>query len=363
MEYKWMVCVRCFTFNHSSFINDAMDGFCMQETSFPFVCAIVDDASTDGEQDEIRCYLKEHFNLAESSVCRNEENDDCILTFAQHKTNTNCFFAVYYLKENHYSKMRSKAPYLSEWVRVSKYEAMCEGDDYWIDSHKLQRQVDFLENNPDYTMTCNRVKLYSQKVKDIIGEDYCYPQDATVKTKDVIYRTGLFISTCSVLYRRTIKKNYPDYCSKCAVGDYPLQIMAAMKGKIYYFNDPMSVYRIANPGSWTRHQNFKAPDANRIRIIRSRIRMLAGFSKDYPEYRHWFQNKINDEIRRNTPQRTIHEKEYDEFVKAFSDEISHFSLLWRIDFLLRSTKLPFLRRYYKWSGRFFYRFCYNRLYY
>ena len=362
MEYKWMVCVKCQTFNHSSFVNDAMDGFCRQETSFPFVCVIIDDASTDGEQDVLQCYLNNHFDLADGSVFRNEETDDYTLTFARHKSNENCFFAVYYLKYNHYRK-KAKDPYLNEWVHDSKYVALCEGDDYWINSRKLQRQVDFLEKNTDYTMACSRVKLYSEKKKDIVGEDYCYTQDATVKTKDVIYRTGLFISTCSIVYKNTIKENYPDYCWKCAVGDYPLQIMAAMKGRIYYFNDPMSVYRFANPGSWTAHQNFKVPDAQRIKLIKSRIRMLAGFSTDFPEFKHWFQNKINDEIRRNIPERTIHEKEYNDFVKAFSKEISQFSLPWRIDFLLRSTKLPFLRRYYKWSGRLFYRFCYNRLYY
>ena len=62
-EHKYMVRVSCMTYNHASYIEDAMNGFCMQETSFPFVCTIVDDASTDGEQDVIQKYLNEHFVL------------------------------------------------------------------------------------------------------------------------------------------------------------------------------------------------------------------------------------------------------------------------------------------------------------
>ena len=56
--YKWMVRVSCMTFNHHAYIEDAMNGFCMQETDFPFVCTIVDDASTDGEPEVIKKYLK-----------------------------------------------------------------------------------------------------------------------------------------------------------------------------------------------------------------------------------------------------------------------------------------------------------------
>ena len=70
-----------------------MDGFCMQETDFPFVCIIIDDASTDGEQEVIRQYLSEHFDL-ENDVTRNEETDHYRQTYARHKTNPNCYFAV-----------------------------------------------------------------------------------------------------------------------------------------------------------------------------------------------------------------------------------------------------------------------------
>ena len=69
----FMVQVSCRTFNHANYITDAMNGFTIQQTNFPYVCTIVDDASTDGEQEVIRQYLQEHFDLEDKSVVRNEE--------------------------------------------------------------------------------------------------------------------------------------------------------------------------------------------------------------------------------------------------------------------------------------------------
>ena len=73
------------------------------------------------------------------------------------------YFAVVYLKENHYSQKKSKAPYLTEW-EDTKYIALCEGDDYWTDPLKLQKQVDFLERHPDYSLCCHRFKIYHLKI-------------------------------------------------------------------------------------------------------------------------------------------------------------------------------------------------------
>lgn len=149
-KYDWMVYVSCMTYNQAQYIEDAMNGFTMQITNFPYVCAVVDDASTDGEQEVIKNYLDEHFDLEDNNVVQHEETDDYVLTFARHKTNQNCYFAVLYLKYNHYKK-KSKAPYMARWRNNSKYIAMCEGDDFWISPHKLQLQVEWLENHLDYS--------------------------------------------------------------------------------------------------------------------------------------------------------------------------------------------------------------------
>ena len=277
MDNKFLVRVSCWTYNHASYIEDAMNGFCMQGTNFPFVCTIVDDASTDGEPEVIKKYLQVHFDLDNKAVVRHEETDDYVMTFAQHKTNKNCYFAVYYLKYNHYSIKKSKIPYIQEWQENCEYIAVCEGDDYWIASDKLQKQMDFLEEHTDCTMACNRVKLYSVRRDKYVGEDYCRSSDGILDPKDVINRGGLYISTCSMVYKKSVLDGYPDYCEKSGVGDYPLQIMCAMKGNVFYFNDIMSVYRVENSESWMGRQHWDTVSDVRIKDIRSRIQCLRVF--------------------------------------------------------------------------------------
>ena len=139
-----MVTVNCLTFNHAPYIKDTMDGFCLQQTSFPFVCLILDDASTDGEQEVIRQYMEEHFDLENEGVARTEDTDDYHLIFARHKANANCHFAAFLLKYNHHHK-KDKGRYTMEWKKQARYNATCDGDDYWTHPQKLQRQFDLME--------------------------------------------------------------------------------------------------------------------------------------------------------------------------------------------------------------------------
>ena len=156
MEYpKFKVCVRCFTFNQAKYIEDALNGFAMQKTDFPFVCCIVDDASTDGEQEVIKKYMNMHFDYSPNSVSFEKETDYAYIHYAQHKENKNCHFAVLFLKENLYSKNEGnkKFDYISEWRKKCEYEAFCEGDDYWINPDKLHKQVKYMDENPDCGLT------------------------------------------------------------------------------------------------------------------------------------------------------------------------------------------------------------------
>lgn len=150
MEYpKFKVCVRCFTFNQAKYIEDTMNGFVMQQTDFPFVCCIVDDASTDGEQEVIKKYINMHFDYSPNSVSFDKETDYAYIHYAQHKENKNCYFVVLFLKENLYSRNEGykKLEYISKWRDNCDYEAFCEGDDYWIDPFKLQKQIDYMKQH------------------------------------------------------------------------------------------------------------------------------------------------------------------------------------------------------------------------
>ena len=101
MNYpKYKVYVSCMTFNQAKFITDALNGFTMQQTTFPFVCTIVDDASTDGEQEVISKYVEKNFDLDEGSVSFHKETEYAHIKYAQHKNNRNCYFEILYLKKN-----------------------------------------------------------------------------------------------------------------------------------------------------------------------------------------------------------------------------------------------------------------------
>lgn len=314
-----MVTIRCITFNQAPYIRQCLDGFVMQKTNFRFEAIVHDDASTDGTADIVREYSEKYPDIIRPII--ETENQFTIGGFQQ------------------INKM------IDPLIR-GKYLADCEGDDYWIDPLKLQKQVDYMESHPQCTMTCNRSKLYSVKEGKYIGEQYCRKGDGVLNPVDVIYRTGLYISTCSILYRSFIKDNYPDYCIKCKVGDYPLQIMAAMKGEIYYFDDVMSVYRVDNSMSWMGQQQWGTISKDRIEVIKSQVEMFRGFSRDFPQYASVFINKIAQHINCGIPNRHNSRMIIDNYLSFFKKEISGYTLRWKMDMIIQKLRIPLLRRFY-----------------
>ena len=250
--YNYKVCVLCLTYNQSAYIIDTLNGFCMQETTFPFVCTIVDDASTDGEQEVIKRYLQENFDIEDESTVRYKETDDYILTFARHKTNRNCYFAVLFLKYNHYRIQKDKMPYISEWSENVEYHATCEGDDYWIDSHKLQKQVDFLDKNPDYVLCCHETKRYNQNSGEMFFLRHKildkYPEGFSFDSSyDGWEHEGWLTQTLTNLFRANYEgKNI--YMSMTNRYDVIFMFFMKRAGKCFLMPDVMSVYRIHNGG-------------------------------------------------------------------------------------------------------------------
>jgi glycosyltransferase involved in cell wall biosynthesis len=241
---KYMVCVRCLTYNHSAFIEDAMNGFCMQQTNFPFVCIIVDDASTDGEQELIIDYLNNNFDLADRNIFREEETNDFKLVFSRHKSNKNCYFAVLFLKYNHYRRRKAKRPYYNEWLCNSKYSAICEGDDYWIDASKLQIQVSFLESHPDYSMCfhsaeiVNMLKVQSYLSGIVDDRDYT----ANELFENWIVPTASIVARIDTVYK-VLKGG-----DRILNGDIVIVLTCCSLGKVRGISKKMSAYRISESG-------------------------------------------------------------------------------------------------------------------
>lgn len=284
-----MVFTLCSTYNQSSYIKDAMDGFSMQTTDFPFVCGIIDDASTDGEQEIIKRYLHEHFNLEDDKVYKREDTEDYVVVFAQNRQNKNCYFAVVFLKQNHYQKKKDRLRYISEWKENSKYIAICEGDDYWTDPLKLQRQFDLMEAHPEYSLCFHADytllpsgKQYIHKpkvVKDVYTPD------------DIILGGGGFMATNSMFYLRCLvdNENIPDFWENCPVGDMPLMLYLVSKGNFGYIDEAMSTYRLFAQGSWSIRQNSFNTRWNHFKQIR---KMFDGYNvfTDY-KYRNSIKKK------------------------------------------------------------------------
>lgn len=248
---KFKVCVRCFTFNQAKYITDALNGFTMQQTDFPFVCCIVDDASTDGEQQVIMEYVQEHFDMSDASVSYRKETDYADITYAQHKENKNCYFAVLLLKENHYSQRKDKMPYLSEWRDNTEYEALCEGDDYWIHPKKLQMQVNILETHPEVGLVRTDCDKYIEKNNTMIFAVFSlFPYNKIKDTFRDYLIYGWWAAPCTWMYRSKFQKiilqNRKEIGSengKCFFGDIFLLLSVIEKSKVKFLSCVTTVYR------------------------------------------------------------------------------------------------------------------------
>lgn len=229
-EVKPLVAIHCLVYNHAPYLRDCLDGFVMQQTNFPFVAVVHDDASTDNSAAIIREYEQKYTHI----------------------------FKPIYEKENLYQS--GGFTVINEVVNTAiettgaKYVAMCEGDDYWTDPLKLQKQVDFMEANPEYSLCFHKVRTLDVQQGDMLDDlDTQMLGHSTIT--DLALRN--YIHTPSVLYRI-----YPMVYDKiqqmgnCCLGDYILWMFLAEKGPIFKLDEHMSVYRFGC-GIWTSSPSYK----------------------------------------------------------------------------------------------------------
>ena len=255
-----LVSISCITYNHVNYIEQCLDGFLEQETEYPFEILIHDDCSTDGTTEIIQKYSTKYPDIIKPM----------------------------YETENQYQKGKPAGSLIWNFPRAKgKYIALCEGDDYWVSSEKLQRQFDFMENHLDYSMCFSNAIINCDGVetKEITPN---IKKTKTIKPSEIIQNGGMFVPSPSIFYRREILENYPEYNSQCWVGDYPLQIYCAMKGKIYFFNDSLVVYRSNSVGAWT-YINKTKTFRQKKKGIESELVMLNGNNKASGyKYNHYF---------------------------------------------------------------------------
>ena len=237
----FLVYTRCMTYNQENYIEDAMTGFAMQKTNFPYVAVIIDDASTDHNADVIRNFMNCNFETEDESTAYIEHNDYGDVWFARHKTNHNCYFATYFLKENHYQHKKSIVPYILQWHKKSKYIAVCEGDDYWIERNKLQRQVDFLESHPDCDLVFHNalMRFQDQDRPDRVMREF---ETGFFTTAQIFEKWQL--PWASVMYRKDLSDcNEIKQLRTIGGGGFLYFIAASMRNKAYGISECWSVYR------------------------------------------------------------------------------------------------------------------------
>lgn len=238
---KCEVLVQCMTYNHSKYITDALNGFAMQKTDFPFVCMVMDDASTDGEQEVIKDFLNRECLMDKAEYYDHELAD---IVIVGHKTNQNCTFAVYFLKVNLYNTNK-KEPLINEWCSKSEYIALCEGDDYWIDPLKLQKQIDFLKSHRDVSMVFHSAKVVKVD-RTIEAPKFGNVEDRIYTEKDFV--AAWTIPTASMVFRNTVLSYKIKEPEKILNGDIFLVEQCAHTGKVFGISDEMSVYRVHDGG-------------------------------------------------------------------------------------------------------------------
>lgn len=237
-EQDYTVLVRCFTFNQSKYIEDALNGFVMQQTTFPFVCLVVDDASTDGEPEVIKSWMDRECDMAEA---KHIDIPTAGIIIVPHKTNRNCTMAVYLLKENLYKQKEKKMEHVAPWREHCRYEALCEGDDYWTEPLKLQKQVDYLEAHPEVSYSCHRFNVLTQKTGEVT-EDwnifYKNPQNNNVSEflfdSDYAFSKGWITLSLTQVVRCSALNSKPDMQFK-------------------YYRDVHNIYSILQKGKGVCH--------------------------------------------------------------------------------------------------------------
>ncbi|NOS88678.1 MAG: glycosyltransferase [Methylococcaceae bacterium] len=217
-DKKPLVSIICATFNHEIYIKEAINGFLLQETTFPFEIIIHEDVSTDNTAAIVRSYVKSYPHLIKPI----------------------------FQTENQYSKGAS--PLLNALAHAQgDYIAICEGDDYWTDPHKLQTQADYLNAHSDFSMMAHAVTVLDETITGTSYTPYA-PVLKRVHYFDDILREH-FIPTLSLMIRKSaIPKPMPAFFYQIISRDIAIELLAASLGPCYYDAQPRGVYRHHDSG-------------------------------------------------------------------------------------------------------------------
>jgi glycosyltransferase involved in cell wall biosynthesis len=236
-----LVSVHIITYNQKPYIARAIEGALQQQVRFATEIIVGDDGSTDGTREIVLRYQRKHPGLVRAIT----------------------------------SDRNLGAHHNSRCVREAcrgKYMALCDGDDYWTDPGKLQKQVDFLEAHPAYSLCCHGVEVVCAGVRKIDRfVDFTFD---TFTFEDAV--RGHFIPASSVVCRREPIAVMPPWFEECVCGDIPMELLLLDSGPGYYFRETMAV-KLDNPGGVSQIRRGKAQvAANLLRMYKALDRHTEG---------------------------------------------------------------------------------------
>ncbi len=259
MDDTIFVTVICVTYNHQDYIKDALESFLHQQVSYKYEIVVHDDASTDQTADILREYEQRYPDK----------------------------IRVIYEAVNLYQSADNFVKCIQESVIPlirGKYVLISEGDDYWIDETKLQRQVEYLEQHDECTMvTHNAVSLHMKSTK--IDIQTRYYKDKNLSPEEIINHPCGYLATASMLMRRECFE-LKGFFHEAGIGDYTRQLYCLAKGKVHYIDRIMSVYRFGHAGSWQESQDkdSSAKFYGYLKMIRFLDKYNAYTSHSYDKY-------------------------------------------------------------------------------
>lgn len=226
-ENDIVLTVFALAYNHEKYIRETLEGIVRQKTNFKFEVLLHDDASTDNTSEIIKEYEKKYPEI----------------------------IRPIYQTENQYSQGKEIVFDIMRPLAKGRYYAFCECDDYWCDECKLQKQVDFLEQHPDYWLCGHNSRVIVMGG----GSEYLFSQSnesCEIRLKKSKYQWEPYCQTASIVCRRQCQDTWPSWLVRAEVaGDYKRMLWALTQGRAFYMDFVGSVYRSGTEGSYSEKFN------------------------------------------------------------------------------------------------------------